>query len=480
MSPVRPRLLAFNAGWLASGEMVNRLLGFLITLYLARVLGASLFGAVGVAVGLVAFLGVLVRAGTAAWGIREIAVRPNSVRETYGRLVGIRIAIAVAFLVPFTLAAPLVAKRFGVPADLMLLYGFALIPAALTLNWAFRGLERMHVVGIAMATRNGLVLVGLLLFVRAADADATLVPVIEVAAALMVIAGLHWLLRRRVGPLRPRFEIRLWPGILREAVPIGIGTVMRTVFMHGEVILLGWLATTAAAGQYLVSHKIVLALALLGIIVQESAFPATSRIVRDDVPRALALQARLLRYTFIVLAPVCVTTVAHADALILLLYGPVYAKAAEILRITALALPFAAAIALFTRLLIAAAAPRALVAGIGIGAAAHVALGIALIPAWQEVGAAVACVGGEAIGAIALAVMVHRVLAGGPWDRRVLAPVVGGIAMAAAFYLARGWDIPYQALAGLAVYALVATVFGAVRRDEIRAATAFLVGTSGR
>jgi O-antigen/teichoic acid export membrane protein len=456
---------------LGSGEIAARVVGFAISLYLARSLGASGYGAIGIAASLIHVLDLVVRGGTAPGAVRQIAQQPDSLAVVVGRVGGLRLTLAAATLGALLLALPLLSSAFGVPAGLVFLYGLGLLPVAASCFWALQGLEAMDVVAAAHVAERLLVLVGVLLLVHGAASDVYLVPVVEAGAAALVVLGLHAWLRRRAGRWLPiRFEPAHWPGLLREGVPVSFSLVLRTMYTHGDVLLLGWLASADAAGEFLVSHKLVLAVATVALVLREASFPWTSRLGLTDRSQAIRLQARILRLTLLALMPAIAFGFALAEPVIAALYGSSYAAATQVLRVTLFTLPVVALAGSLRALLLSVALPRHLAAAGALAVLAHVGLGLLLIPRLGAPGAGVACLIGQCVGAAVLATVVRGSLGGLPWDRRTLAPVVAGLLAIAVLEVTQGASLTLRGVSGGLAYLGAALAFGALRRDELRAA----------
>jgi O-antigen/teichoic acid export membrane protein len=466
------RRVAGNAGWLLAAEVGVRLLGFLGALYLARRLGASLYGVVGIAVALTAFFGNLVRVGTSQPAIRELARDPEHTADTYARVAGLRLAVALGLGVALFVGLEPLARSLSAPPKLLALYALGLVPVALTSVWAFQGLERMSVVATGRVAQQAAVVVGWWLLVRE-GADLVRVPLVEVGASLALVAWYAWRLRALRGPLRVRFEVRAWPAMLAESLPLAVAVLFRMVYSRGDVLLLGWLGSAREAGLFLVSHKLVLAAATVPVVLQQAAFASTSRLLQRELSAALALQSVIARLALVALVPLVVVGFALAPAILSMLFGSEYAAAAPILRITLFTIPVLVVAATMRHLLVAATAPRLLLLGTTAGVVVHVGLAVVLIPRFGGTGAAAACLMGEAIGAAILTATAHQRFGATPFGPRTLAPVVAG-GLAAVALAASGGPSATGLLLGAVTYVAATFALGAVRRDEIRRGIAYV------
>jgi O-antigen/teichoic acid export membrane protein len=462
------RRLARNFSWLTLQELLIRLVGLVTAIYLARTLSAADYGALGLALAVTSFAGVLVRAGTGSRATRLTARDPTAVPLIYAQVNGLRVAAAAVTLALLAGFSGVIAPVFSISPTLLILCSLLLLPQALTVAWAFRGLDDMRITAVADIAEKVLTLLALLWLVRGIGNDVLWAPVAEAAAGLLVIAWLYRRLARLYPGLRLRFRVRDWPEITREALPLGLATLLGSVYLNGGVLLLGWLASAGSAAMFLVAQKVMLTLAILLQVINKAAFPSASRLVQRDLPAALSLATQLLRFYLVVIIPVFLLVAFHAGDVLALLFGPAYAEAAEVLIALLAALPFLVVSNSLQMLLMALPRPGAvLTARIG-GAAVLLSLGLLLIPRTGATGAAVALAAGEVASTAALFLFVFRATGGVPWDRRCFAPPAAGAAAALAYAAVQAWPIVLKLPLAAAIYLVLVVLLAGVSRGEMR------------
>ncbi len=463
-----------NAGFLTAGAMVQRVIGFATAIVLARSLGTEQFGVLGIATAFTGFLRIAVRSGIGPTAIREIARNPDTIRRLVRRILGLRLVISTVTLVVVLAALDRIAPHLGVPPLILGLYSTTLIPEALRLGWVFRGLERMNVVAYINVLERALVLVGLVVLLAGPDPAMWKVPAVETAAAFAVVATFLWMLRRdRLLTDRGSAPIPGWGSLFGETSSITAATFLRSIYIDGHVVLLGIAASPEAAGLFLVSHKLMLSATMLQDGLQQAAFPLTSRLALTAPAEAVAYQARMLRIVLALLVPVALAVTALASPLIELLYGPAYGEAAAVLRLAIWTLPFLALTGAHRALLLAGNAAGNYLGGTAVGAAAHLALGIAAIPVFGALGAAAACLAGEAVAALVMARLARMRFGSSPLSRATLAPFVAG-SVAAVPLAIPGWPPLLAVAVALPVYLVAALLLRATDRREILAGLASL------
>src|SRR5947209_16727899 len=112
---------------LASGEGIARLFGLAATLILARRLEPAGFGLITLGITLVGWFGVVVDSGTETLNVRDISRAPERFREIADRVLGLRIALAIATGAVYAVGVALFAKS---GATRSVLLPFALVMPA--------------------------------------------------------------------------------------------------------------------------------------------------------------------------------------------------------------------------------------------------------------------------------------------------------------------------------------------------------------
>ena len=460
--------------WLGVGEFVNRVVGLFIAFYLARILGPTWYGIVGAAFAVFSYFAIFVQVGLEPRGIREIARKPEVAPSVFARTTSLRLLLAFCTLGALLAASPLLADALSIPWWLLALYGLGFFPIALSASWVLRGLERMRLVAIAVVAQRILMAVGVVLLVRDPEVDLPFVALVEVAAMALVAGWTIHRLRRLYGRLSYAPGIDQWRPMLREALPVAGSRFLMMIYIHGDILLLSWLAGPAAAGEFLAAHKLVLTLWQLAIIFQLASYAETARLVEGDHKAALALQANVLRYLLVACVPCVVAAVIFAQPIVAFIFGHQYLGASSVLAIMALSLPVSFAAGCLSQLLFAAALPGNVFAGYVFGSTLHVALAVMWIPVHGPAGAAWACLAGESVVLLVLACFVARKFNGLPWQRRLAAPLAAGAVAGLGAYGLSPAGPAIQALIGGALYAGLLPLLGGISRHEFSIALAHL------
>ena len=432
-----------------------------IALYLPRHLGVADYGRYALLVSYLGFFQVLPDTSLEAVLVARLARARTHGGEIAGRAALLRLLVSLAGAVLGLAVLALVAR------DATLLAAGAVAAAGLAAGAGspYRALlrARLHLGRyVVLLGSQALLAIGLL--AAAITADGRLVVILGASSAA-AFAGVL-LGRLLVGPgARLRADARLGRALVVEAWPLA-GATLALVGAQQVLQLLVFREHGASAVGFLGgAQKMVEAVGLLPQALMLSVLPALSlaAAVPGAAPRAARDVARLL---VIVLLPAVAALVLWAEPVLGAMLGRPFANASPVLRALAPAALLGATGSVVTNLLVAVGLQRALVRVSGASAVVMVALGVALVPGFGAVGAALALVAGMLVGQIALLVVAPTRRVVGPVLAGVLSPLALGAASAGAI---AGLGVPFAAGAGLLLvgYPAALLVTGTVRRADL-------------
>ncbi|MFZ5610053.1 MAG: flippase [Pseudomonadota bacterium] len=464
---IRPRRIIRNVIWMTGSGFVTRLIAFAISVFLARVVGAAGFGALGSALAFVSYFKGIVNAGLDAYATRDTAERHERIPALYARVIGARLALAGVSSLLIWASLLILPEQLARHADLIVIYGLILFAEAIATEWAIRGIERMALIAAGTVVQHLIMAAGILLFLPGREDSLWIVPAAHVASLFIMQGWFYWVLRAHFAPLRPSFAWGKITGVVKDSLSVAFGKALRLFYYQGDVLLLALLATQASAGEFFASHRIILVGVMVGAIYQTNAYPTTSRLITHDPASAVRFQSDIMRYALSLLAPAVVLGAWYAKPLILLVFGNDFPNTPAIFTIMIFSVPLFIFSMGAQNLLLAAAMGRQVLIGNAVAVAVHVGLALILIAPFAGVGAAWACLAGEIVCALAMVLIVKRRFGVVPLQRRMLAPLAAAGAMAGGLALASTLSIYAQlGLAGL-VYGVLALVLRTLSRAEL-------------
>lgn len=377
---------------LSSGEFIAKALGFVTTIYLARMLGSEGFGIIGFATAMLAYLTLLVNPGLDTIGIRSIAAEPERAARTVSAVLSARAIL----LLPTILLFLIILQVSAFPADVRkvyLGYGLLLLLLPLTLDFYFIGTERMGIVAARKTLQAALYLAAVVLLVSG-PSDLVIVPL------LLVLAGFCSLLLQPLFLRKPilRFDrdtFRAVPDVLRAALLVGGSQLLILLYLQIDLVMCGYLLEAEQVGFYTAAQRTIAAVSLLPLILLQAWMPELSRA--GDGPQRRDVLRRFIRVMVLPGIVIAAVGALFAPAILRIVFGNLYLEGSTALRILFLSVGFVFVNMALANPLLAWKHDREYFIIVLSGAVLNLALNAVLIPSAGITGAAWATVSAEAL-----------------------------------------------------------------------------------
>ena len=459
------RSLLGNFLSLSAATWAAQAVGFLVVVYVARVFGAGALGQVALAQALVLQFRFVADLGLDLTGSRRIAANRAAASEAVTDLGGARLINAAIAGIALA-AVAVVVGRFVPVRAVTAVFGLSLACWALSLEWAFMGLERMDLVGVARFTAAAVWLLMVVLLARD-GASLLVVPAAYVVGQACGAGVLFARFRRSYGPVRLRLAHRAWLDALRRSTPVGLSLIVIQVHVGFGLVALGLLDGERSAGVYAAPQRLVLFLTAVSSMFGAALYPRLSASWaegREAYERVLALGVRM---TVVASVPLATGGALVAGPLVRLVYGGGYEDGGAVFRWL---VPAVVPISISTVLgyaLLAAGRERHYLRASLIGAAVVVAANLALIPRLHSIAPALATLAAECAVFVAMALGLRRAHRPGALRTVAIAAAAAAL-MAAAILFARSAPVVLQVGLGAAVYIAAIAALGGVGPDDVR------------
>lgn len=432
------RSILANLSALAAGQAIAMALGLVTHAILARALGPADYGILGFAVAVMSYFGIAASLGTDMWAMREIATERSRVREIVGAVVSLRFALCIVALA----AVAILAAAWDRPppvGTVVLIQAASLFIAALTLDFAFQGLERLDAVARRQVTTALIALAGVAAALGLGGGVAAAAAVLQAAAFAAVVAMWGEFAVLAGWPRFGRPSGVRWRRIVRESAPLAVTGLVVTVYTYIDVVMLGFLRPSEEVGLYVAAMRIMM-IGLAAIAVFRTAFsPVLARLMGEPAARREAghHHASAVAATG---AWGALVGFALAPEILAAIYGETFAPAAAALRVLMANLLFACAVEVCHTQLVAWRLQTQQMWIMVAGAALNVALNFALIPHYGIEGAAAATLVSTLIVWILAAATLRRrgyeIHVEAMWRAGVLAAILAGLGVLAIGQLA--------------------------------------------
>ncbi len=466
-STAKGRDIASNVAIQVAARLTTMALSIVTVSLTARTLSPTGYGVWNGAGSYTALFAILTDLGFTIAATQRMAAEPEREAEWLGALVIVRTTISLLAMVACAISIPL----FLTSADDTHIVAFILTATMVTtgpmaVTTVFQSRLRAGLL-LSFTVLQGIIWTTVVVALASLHAS-----VIAFAAANAVLVACVAIFQVRVtrqyAHIAWRRGLQLCRRLMRIALPLGIASVMITIYYQVDSVLLLQLAGPHESGIYGAAYGFLSPLNFFPAAIMSSFFPVLAAIYGSDPARARRLVQICGNSMAVVAFPVLAGTIALSGPIINLIYGPSFARAAGILPILMIA--FVAicfgTMAGFMAPLLDLRWRFALYTTVG--AIANVILNVVLIPPYGAYGSAWATVATEVLTMSLMLVTSLRVLRLRPRLGKIARTVLLAAAMAGVMTLSAPLGLLPAGAIGVLVYLLGLVGLRIIDRDELR------------
>jgi O-antigen/teichoic acid export membrane protein len=264
-----------------AGGLISQALKFVVLIYVARQFSVSGFGSFSFAWAVYAYIFVVSNFGLPMFGSRAVAQSGAVPRELVEDICWSRACLA---LLATALTVGILALVPGVSRtelQLVGIFGMSNVAQAGLLDWTFQGLHHQEISAILNVIWQGGWLVLTIVSVRLGLGLRGVAMALFISALIASTVSYFWLKQatsfQRAKNGTARLFHRSWK-MLKSAAPLGSGTLLVTVIIWSDAVLVRALRGEAAVGLYAAGNRAALALAMLAATYLQGAFPLLTRM----------------------------------------------------------------------------------------------------------------------------------------------------------------------------------------------------------
>ncbi len=330
-----------NVASIFSAEAASRLTTFIVALVIARRFGPLALGEYAYALALAGILLVLPDMGLHLWVIRELAAQPARLPIVLWRLFFLKTGLVAGVIMLAALLA-----EFGIHDQgrriLLPVLTARMVLQSISLGCAavFKAFERMHYVTLtqtANATISFLALAACLLL----RTNLTMV-----VGALVLGQGFEtWLawkiLFRHFNPgAIPRWDWKPLLNLFGIAAPIGLVTLLQTIGLRLDVLVLGIFAPNRELGRLQAAASFVTLSFLVATLLMTALFPKLARLWQMPAAERILYVESLLKHGILFASALATVVWLAAPYLLEAFFGKSFRSAVSLLHILSPVIPF--------------------------------------------------------------------------------------------------------------------------------------------
>lgn len=318
-----------NLIWMSVANIVSSIFNALIFIYLAKKLQAEAFGRFSFAQSVVFFVFNFIDLGLSTYGIREIAKNKSGFSEYVSNITSLRLIVAsVLFAISF-LALIIIPESLQIKALFLFMF-LMLFSSALSTEWAFQGLEKMHMVFVSFTVTLILQAILLLLFVNGPHNLLKAPLIIFLTAQPIIIIFLR--------NLKFRFRLRE-PNLnsiknyFRSSLVIWSISLFAQVYNVLDIFILGLFRPAGEVGYYSIGRRVVTGVIFFSMFLANAFLPRLSATFNNRFNEFRGLTRKFIKTIFLFAALLSIALFFFTDKFISFVFGRAYLPASLSLKI---------------------------------------------------------------------------------------------------------------------------------------------------
>jgi O-antigen/teichoic acid export membrane protein len=456
---LRLKKTAKNIFVLFSGDIGGRIVGFVASAYLARILGASNFGIVSIGLAYLTYALTVSSNGLPILGVRKIIESSDEKfvnNYVSARLVFAFIVILLTIIISFFI-------RSSSTSSIILAYSLYLIPSAFLLDWYFQAKEKMGALVSGRLLGMVVYLVLVLILVRT-EGD-----VLRVAQSWfwggVVSAVFFILLYSKLGiRLKIHISFSKIKSLFFEAFPLGIANIISELTIAFPPIFLGLVMTSRDVGYYSAGVKLVALFLILDRVFCISFFPAITRCVKETPNMLNQIFRQTLKWIVVTAILVGFLGILFAEPLIIFIFGAEYQASIPVFQMSMSYFILTLINSVLTFTLIALKEEKTYTISLGVGAVIFLFLSYFLVKAFGPAGMGLGLGIFQLAGLFIMANKLRKFLEIRLW-RTIIMPILVFCAIFLPIMFLTEWMIVYKVLALLAGFLILPFLVGINKKD---------------
>jgi len=450
------RRIAKNTSVLFIAQITSYLLGFFITLYTARYLGANGFGILSIALSITGIYGVFADMGLSTLMIRDIS-RDKTFTDKYITNIAVMRIFLVLLMVGLIVVTVNIIGYNPVQNTVIYLITLSTIITAFAaiLTSVFQANEKMEYLSINIIFNSVLMLAGTLIGIYY-HLDIIYFAAIYVISSAIVLILTSIIYAWKFSLPKIEFDLSFWKPKLKEAWPFGITGLFMNIYFMIDSIILSIMVNNAVVGYYSAAYRLIIVLLFVPIILNVVIFPVMSQFYVTSKDYLRLAYEKYFKYATILGIPLGVGTTLLADKIILLIYGTQFLPSIIALQILVWSTVLIFLSSAFARLLEVSNKQLVLTKITAFNAVINIILNILLIPKFSYIGASFVTVFTE-ISSLIIVIKVITTMGYGLTRKDLLAiikVIAASFVMAVFIIIFNNWNLFLLIISSTVIYML--------------------------
>ncbi|MEW6557417.1 MAG: flippase [Elusimicrobiota bacterium] len=367
-------------------QIINKIILFVLTIFIARYLKEIGFGQYSLVLTLVGFFNLFTNFGLSTIALREVSKNYTSANRYFNNIFFLRIILGLlSYIFLFVSVKLLKYKPEIITATCI--YGLTLFTNNIIdlVSYIFNAFEKMEYLAALTVSLNLLTLVLSIYILRIDYGLLGLVTVSVIAGFIVVFLG-FFISRRHLYLDFKELNFGFAKGLIKNSTSLMLLGFIGLVYFRIDIVLLSKLKGIYEVGVYNVAYKLMDTFMIVSNSVVGATFPYMARYFHSSIKDFKKLINKLL-LVLIFLGLIIATTISiFSKEIIFLFFGPAFVSSIPALKILIWTIPLIYINAVLVYTLIAANQQSQIIIVTGIVTIVNFLLNILLIPKYSYIG----------------------------------------------------------------------------------------------
>jgi len=312
-----------NTFWLAVAEGISRLFGFILIIYVARILGTTEFGKFTFALAFVSLFVIFSDFGLSSITTRELS-REKEKEKEFSSIFSLKILLSLGTLIIMLVGALFITPDSIIQKVIRILAIYIIVSNFSEIIYAFfRARQQMQYEAWAKILQ-AIVVTGAGFFVILNFPSVRNLSYSYLLASLIALIFILISFHLKVFPLKISWQKSIWRRILAMSWPLGFVILFTAIYNQIDSVMMGYWGQIAQTGWYNAAYKIVNVGLIPMALISQSFFPALSLAFKESKERLQKVWNYQMESMIFLAIPLVIGGITLAPRIIDFIYDPSY------------------------------------------------------------------------------------------------------------------------------------------------------------
>ena len=315
-----------NTFWLAFAEGIARLLGFVLIIYITKILGVTEFGKFAFALAFVTIFAAFSSFGLSDITTREFSRDKESEKE-YPAVLSLKILLSIGALILMLIGSFFITPDAAVRKVIWILAVFVLINNFFFIIYAFlRARQRMeYEAGAKILQILIMVSVGFFILLKFPSVENISYGYLFANLSSLILVLLFFYFK--IKPLKLSFNKFVLRKFFRLSWPLGIATILNGILLSIDSVIMGYFNQITEAGWYNVSRQTIGVVIIPATFIYMSFYPSLSKLFKESREIFQKVWNYYMKSMIVLALPIVVGGFFLASQIVEFIFGPNFAPA---------------------------------------------------------------------------------------------------------------------------------------------------------